>query len=128
VLCMLVAYLLLATLLRTLLVIVLASIPLGLGVGLALGAITDLVVLCAPRQRTAATVAVNTVIRTAAAALGAQVAIAIVTAAPSPIPKLPAAHGFTDAFWAAAIATAVAVAILMLTPSRAADPVAEAAR
>ena len=54
----------------------LAMIPLGFGVGLALGAITDLVVLAAPPERTGATVALNTVIRIAAAALGAQVAIA----------------------------------------------------
>ena len=97
-------------------------IPLGFGMGLALGAITDLVVLASPPERTGATVALNTVIRMAAAALGAQVAIAIVTSTHGQIPGLPAARGFTDAFVIAAIATGITIAALALTPARTADP------
>jgi MFS family permease len=120
--CAAIAYVLLAAEPWTVTTIALELIPLGFGIGLALGAVTDLVVLSAPPERTGATVALNTVIRTAAAALGAQVAIAVVTSAPSRLPGLPAAHGFIDAFVIAAIATAVTIAALALTPSRAADP------
>jgi MFS family permease len=120
--CAAITYTLLAVLPWSAATLALAMIPLGFGVGLALGAITDLVVLSAPPERTGATVAVNTVIRMAAAALGAQVAIAIVTTAHSRIPGLPAARGFTDAFVMAAIAALVTIAAVLLTPARAADP------
>ncbi len=121
-LCAAITYGLLAALPWTAATLALTMIPLGFGVGLALGAITDLVVLASPPERTGATVALNTVIRMAAAALGTQVAIAILTSAPSRIPGLPAARGLTDAFVMAAIAVAVTVTAVLLTPTRAADP------
>lgn len=77
--CAAITYLLLAALPWTVATLALTMIPLGLGVGLALGAVTDLVVLSTPPERAGATLALNTVIRMAAAALGAQVAIALVT-------------------------------------------------
>lgn len=120
--CAAIAYVLLAAEPWTVTTLTLDLIPLGFGIGLALGAVTDLVVLSAPPERTGATVALNTVIRIAAAALGAQVAIAVVTSAPSRLPGLPAAHGFTDAFVIAAIATGITIAALALTPARTADP------
>lgn len=122
--CAAMTYLLLAAGSWTVTALALELIPLGFGVGLALGAVTDLVVLSAPPERTGATVALNTVIRMAAAALGAQVAIAVVTAAPSRIPGLPAGRGFTDAFVMSAIATFVTIAAVTVTPSRAEDPAA----
>ncbi len=120
--CAAIAYVLLAAEPWTVTTLTLELIPLGFGIGLALGAVTDLVVLSAPPERTGATVALNTVIRIAAAALGAQVAIAVVTSAPSRLPGLPAAHGFTDAFVIAAIATGITIAALALTPARTDDP------
>ncbi len=120
--CAAITYTLLAVLPWSAATLALAMIPLGFGVGLALGAITDLVVLACPPERTGATVALNTVIRMAAAALGAQVAIAILTSTHGRIPGLPAARGFTDAFAMAAIASLVTIAAVLLTPARAADP------
>ena len=118
----LIAYLLLAVLPWTVTTLTLAMIPLGFGVGLSLGAITDLVVLCTPAERTAAIVAFNTVTRMSAAALGAQIAIAIVTSSHGRTPGLAAASGFSGAFLMATIAIAVTTAAIVLTPSRAQDP------
>jgi EmrB/QacA subfamily drug resistance transporter len=124
----------------------LATIPLGAGVGLALGAITDLVALASPPAQTAATVGLNTVIRTVAAALGTQVTIAVLTASSHLLPaahgvaahagaraaavpprllaalRIPAHSGFTSAFWMAAAATLVALLAVALTPPRHTDP------
>ncbi len=145
-------YVLLAVLSPTVAVLALASIPLGIAVGLGLGAITDLVALASPESQTATNVGFNTVLRTVATALGAQVAIAIVTAAPRAIAgpraavlrglaahaqdhhapliaaqllalmRLPAHSGFTGAFWMAAAASVVAILAVVLTPRRRDDP------
>ena len=144
-------YVLLATLPPTVAVLALVSIPLGIGVGLGLGAITDLVTLGAPASQTATNVGVNTALRIIATALGAQVATAVVTAAPPALDGarasalralalhdrvraptvsahllallgLPAHVGFTTAFWMAAAATLVALVAVALTPPRATDP------
>jgi MFS family permease len=147
-----VSYVLLAVLSPTVAVLALASVPLGTAVGLGLGAITDLVAIGSPTSQTATNVGFNTVLRLVATALGAQVAIAIVTAAPPAIqgPRaavlralavhaeahhapataagllalvhLPAHSGFTAAFWMAAAATVVAVLAVALTPGRRTDP------
>jgi EmrB/QacA subfamily drug resistance transporter len=125
----------------------LATVPLGVGVGLALGAITDLVTLGSPPEKTAATLGLNTVTRTVASALGAQIAIAVVTAAPPVFPAvaavvrraetagrtvppkllaaahIPAHSGFTNAFWLATAASVIALLAVALTPSRSGDPV-----
>jgi hypothetical protein len=139
-----VTYVALALLTPSVTALALAMIPLGIGVGLALGAITDLVALASPREQSAATLGLNTVIRVVATALGAQVAIAVVTAAPSAFPAaqaiashvatshlprrllaavaIPAYSGFTNAFWMAAAASVAALLAVMLTPSRRGDP------
>ena len=147
-----VGYVLLAVLSPTVAVLALASIPVGFAIGLGLGAITDLVAIASPPSQTATNVGFNTVLRVVATALGAQVAIAIVTAAPPAIDgpravalhalavhaqdhhapviagqllalmRLPAQSGFTSAFWMAAAATAVALLAVTLTPGRRADP------
>jgi EmrB/QacA subfamily drug resistance transporter len=127
----------------------LAMVPLGVGVGMTLGAITDLAVLSAPPDQIGAVVGLNTVLRTVASALGAQVAIAVVVAAPAlsaavhsagvrpglthavalrhpvnalPAIRIPTHSGFTSAFWMAAGASVVALLAALLTPSRRADP------
>lgn len=122
--CATASYVLLATVHRTTFVIVLTTIPLGLGIGLVLGAITNLVVASSAPAQTGATVALNTVIRSVAAALGAQIAIAIVTSAKGPIPQIPANTGFTDAFWMSAIAMALTLAVVLLLPRAGEDPAA----
>jgi MFS family permease len=144
-----VTYVALALLTPSVAALALAMIPLGIGVGLALGAITDLVALAAPREQSAATLGLNTVIRVVATALGTQVAIAVVTAAPSAFPAvqalahhvgrshlpprvlaalaIPAHSGFTNAFWMAAAASVVALLAVALTPSWRTDPALMAA-
>ena len=139
-----VAYVALALLTPSVTALALAMIPLGIGLGLALGAITDLVALASPREQSATTLGLNTVIRVVATALGTQVAIAVVTAAPSAFPAvqalanhvgrshlpprvlaalaIPAHSGFTNAFWMAAAASVVALLAVGLTPSRRSDP------
>ena len=147
-------YVVLALVTPTVAVLALVMIPLGAGVGLALGAITDLVALASPGEQTAGTVGLNVVIRTVAAALGAQVAIAVVTAAPPAFPALralgthlrtlglsgprlelvtaaarvPAHSGFTNAFWMAAGATVVALIAVALTPPPRSDPTVTSVR
>jgi MFS family permease len=144
-----VTYVALALLTPSVTALALAMIPLGIGVGLALGAITDLVALASPREHSAATLGLNTVIRVVATALGTQVAIAVVTAAPSAFPAVealashvgtshlpprltaalavPAYSGFTNAFWMAAAASVIALLAVALTPSRRTDPALVAA-
>jgi MFS family permease len=122
--CATASYVLLATLHRTGLAIILAMIPLGVGIGLALGAITNLVVAATTPEQTGATVALNTVIRSVAAALGVQVATAIVTGTRGAIPGLPADSGFTAAFVMSAIAMVVAVGAVLLLPRVAEDQAA----
>ena len=146
------SYVLLAVLSPTVAVLALMSIPVGFAIGLGLGAITDLVAIASLPSQTATNVGFNTVLRVIATALGAQVAIAIVTAAPPAIDgrravalhalavhaqdhhapviagqllalmRLPAQSGFTSAFWMAAAATAVALLAVTLTPGRRDDP------
>jgi EmrB/QacA subfamily drug resistance transporter len=122
--CATASYVLLATLHRTELAVILAMIPLGLGIGLALGAITNLVVSATTPEQTGATVGLNTVIRSVAAALGVQIATAIVTGTHGIIPILPADSGFTAAFVMSAIAMAVAVGAVLLMPGVAEDQAA----
>jgi MFS family permease len=144
-----VTYVALALLTPSATALAVAMIPLGIGVGLALGAITDLVVLASPRDQSATTLGLNTVIRVVATALGAQVAIAVVTAAPSAFPAaqalanhsvtshlpprvlaalaIPDYSGFRSAFWMAAAASVVALLAVALTPPRRTDPARMAA-
>jgi predicted MFS family arabinose efflux permease len=140
-----VTYVALALVTPSVTALALATIPLGVGIGLALGAITDLVAVASPREQSATTLGLNTVIRLVATALGTQVAIAVVTAAPSAFPAIqalahhigtshlpprvlaalaiPAYSGFRSAFWMAAGASVVALLAVTLTPSRRTDPV-----
>jgi MFS family permease len=126
-LCATAAYLVLVMSTWSATTIALAMIPLGFGVGLALGALLDLVVLSSAPGETGATVAVNTAIRMIATVLGAQIATAVLTAAPKLPSGLPSAQGFTHAFTMSAIATLAALAAISLTPGRARDPAHAAA-
>lgn len=145
------SYALLALSTPTVAALTLEPIPLGIGSGLAVGAIFNLAVLASPVALTASTVSLSTTIRLVSAALGAQVAVAVVTAAPAAFPglkrlaahllhagitgphvrlvfaeaRIPARSGFTSAFWMAAAATVVALLMIALTPSRRTDPTLE---
>ena len=148
------SYVVLAVVTPTAAVLALATIPLGAGIGFALGALTDLVALASPDEQTAGALGLNVVIRTVATALGAQVAIAVVTAAPPAFPalralathlralgvtgprlelataaaRIPAHGGFTNAFWMAAGASVVALIAVALTPPPRSDPTLTSAR
>jgi MFS family permease len=100
----------------------LLPIPLGFGVGLALGAIKDLILLSTGPRDIAGTLALNDVIQSFASALGAQIAVVVLTAAPLDALGLPVRAGFTHAFLLAAAAAAVAVLAVLCIPRRAADP------
>ena len=91
---------------------------LGAGIGLSLAAIATLVVTSVEPSATSGSVGMNALIRTIGAALGAQMAAAIVTAAGLVEGLVPDESGFTDAFVLGAAASGAAVLAAMLLPSR----------
>lgn len=105
-----------------------AMIPFGFGIGLAIGAIIDLVVLCSDPSETGAALGLNSVLRAVGTAVGAQVAIAIVTGADELAGGVPVEGGFTTAFAVSLAPTLVAVAIVCLIPRRSEDGVISHAR
>ena len=107
--------------------IAVAVAALGLGIGLAVAAIVNLVVDAAGERRTSVSVAVNFVVRTIGAALGIQVAAAVLTGADR-VGPFPAESGFTNGFVLGAVAAAVAVAATIAVPRRSADPLVDPAR
>ena len=102
--------------------VVTANVPLGFGIGLAFAAITNLVVRAVSERSTAVFVATTLVSRVTGAALGAQVAAAIVIAEGISPPGFPAEDGFTEAFVLGLAAALVAFGAAVAIPSRAADP------
>lgn len=107
-------------------VVVAANIALGLGIGLAFAAITNLVVRSVDEHHTSVFAASTAVSRSTGAALGAQMAAAIVIAAGLVDPGFPAERGFTGAFVLGLAATLVALAATTAIPGRAADPLVAA--
>jgi MFS family permease len=99
-----------------------SNIPLGLGIGLALAAITNLVVSSVDEGRTAVFAATTAVSRATGAALGAQVAAAIVIAAGVGTSGFPAEEGFTRAFVLGLAGAGVALAATVAMPGRGGDP------
>ena len=99
-----------------------ANVPLGFGIGLAFAAITNLMVRAVSERRTAVFVATTLVSRAAGAALGAQVAAAIVIAGGIVEPGFPADSGFTGAFVLGLGAALVALGATIAIPGRVADP------
>jgi MFS family permease len=120
--CAAVAYVLLAALHDSAAVIAAANALLGLGLGLSLAAIANLVVRSVGERRTSVSVAANAVVRTTGAALGAQIAAAVVIGAGVAAAGLPAERGFEHAFILGAIAAVVALAASTVIPGRLADP------
>jgi MFS family permease len=95
---------------------------LGAGVGLSVAAIATLVVTSVEPSATSGSVGVNALIRTIGAALGAQMAAAIVTAAGLVQGLAPEESGFTEAFVLGAAASAAAVLAATLLPSPRREP------
>ena len=91
---------------------------LGAGIGLSVAGIATLVVTSVEPSATSGSVGMNALIRTIGAALGAQMAAAIVTAAGLVQGLAPDESGFTDAFVLGAAASGAAVLAAMLLPSR----------
>ena len=99
-----------------------ANTALGLGIGLAIPAIMNLVVHSVDEQHTSVFVATTAVSRSIGAALGAQIAAAIVIAAGVVDPGFPAERGLTGAFVLGLIASLVALAATAAIPGRETDP------
>jgi hypothetical protein len=98
---------------------------LGLGIGLAIAAITNLVVYSVDERRTSVFVATAAVSRSTGAALGVQVAAAIVIAAGVTEAGFPAEDGFTGAFVLGLLASLAALVGVSLIPGRSTDPLTE---
>jgi MFS family permease len=101
--------------------VVAANVPLGFGIGLAFAALTNLVVRSVDEARTSVFAATTAVSRSTGAALGAQVAAAIVIAAGVVAPGFPAEHGFTRAFVLGLIASVVALVATTALPAHGRD-------
>ena len=93
-----------------------ANVPLGFGIGLTFAALTNLVVHAVSEQRTAVFAATIAVSRATGAALGIQVAAAVVMGAGVVPPGFPAERGFTGAFVLGLIAAVVALAATAAIP------------
>jgi hypothetical protein len=102
-----------------------ANVPLGLGIGLAFAAITNLVVRSVSERSTAVFAATTAVSRSVGAALGTQVAAAVVIGAGVVGPGFPAERGFTSAFVLGLVGAFVALAATAAMPRRTADPLRE---
>jgi MFS family permease len=122
--CAAVAYAVLAATYDSAAVVAAANALLGLGLGLSLTAIANLVARSVDERRTSVSVAANAVIRTTGAALGAQVAAAVVIGAGVVAPGVPAERGYTSAFVLGGLAALVALAAATVIPARRADPLA----
>lgn len=102
--------------------VVAANVILGIGIGLAFAAITNLVVGSVGEHRTSVFAATAAVSRSVGAALGAQVAAAIVVAAGLAASGFPGERGFTGAFLLGLGASVVALAATVALPARVGDP------
>jgi len=107
--------------------VLLANAVLGLGIGLAIPALMNLVVHSVGAQHTSVFAATTAVTRSIGAALGAQVAAAIVIGAGVVELGFPAEDGFTGAFTLGLIATLLALAATPLIPTKRTDPVVRGA-
>ena len=108
--------------------VVAANVPLGFGIGLAFAALTNLVVRAVGEQRTAVFAATTAVSRATGAALGVQVAAAVIMGAGVVPPGIPAERGFTGAFVLGLIAALVALAATSAIPARRGDPLRQDAQ
>jgi MFS family permease len=101
--------------------VVLGNIPVGLGIGLAVASLTNLVVHSVDDTNSSAFASTTAVSRSVGAALGTQIAAAIVISA-GVVDGYPAERGFTGAFVLGLVATLVALAATVAVPARSTDP------
>jgi MFS family permease len=101
--------------------VVVGNVPVGLGIGLAVASLTNLVVGSVDDTKTSAFAATTAVSRSVGAALGTQIAAAVVISA-GVVGGYPAERGFTGAFVLGLIATLVALAATIAVPARSTDP------
>jgi len=99
-----------------------ALIPMSAAIGLGVGAIISLTLRGSTPREAGVTASMNTVVRMVGAALGPQVAIAVVVAVPSLASGLPAEAGFNDAFVVGLLATLGALVCVSIVPSARTDP------
>jgi MFS family permease len=116
-----IGYAVLAAADRSVAVVVIGNVPVGLGIGLTIAALTNLVVHSVDRGRTSAFAATTAVSRTIGAALGTQIAAAIVISA-GLVGQFPAEQGFTRAFVLGLIAAVVALGATAAIPASSRDP------
>src|SRR5579859_1695720 len=95
-----------------------ATTVLGAGFWLCLVALPNQVVAAAPAARTGSATAVNTVIRNAGGALGAQLAAAIIVSSAQAGTGAPAVSGYIGALVLCAAATCVGALVACATPRR----------
>ena len=91
----------------------------GLGLAFSFAALGSLVIEYSPPGETGVASGMNTIMRTIGAALGSQVAAAIITANTIPGTEIPAESGFTLAFTISAVGALVALAPTFLLRRRA---------
>jgi len=116
-----IGYAVLAAADRSVVVVVVGNVPVGLGIGLAIASLTNLVVHSVDHGRTSAFAATTAVSRTAGAALGTQIAAALVISA-GVVGQFPADEGFTRAFVLGLIAAVVALGATAAIPASSSDP------
>jgi MFS family permease len=93
------------------------SAIIGIAWGTVLTGVASIVVRSARQDQTSIAVAVNVVVRNTSVAIGAQVAFAIVAAAPV-VAGFPAESGYTNAFWMGAAGAGVLLASSLLLRGR----------
>ena len=97
-----------------------ATSVLGIGFWLCLVALPNQVISAVPAARTGSATAVNTVVRNAGGAIGAQLAAAIIVSSAQPGTGAPAASGYIGALILCAAATCAGTLVACATPRR--DP------
>jgi hypothetical protein len=95
-----------------------ATTVLGVGFWLCLVALPNLIVAAVPPARTGSATAVNTVVRNAGGAFGAQLAAAIIVSSAHGGAGVPAASGYVAALTLCAVATGAGVIVACAAPRR----------
>ena len=101
----------------------LASTLLGIGIGLAFASLVNLIVEAVPRDQTGVATGMNTIVRTIGGAIGAQVAVSILSAH-TLADGYPSEHGYTITFAICFIVMIGAVIASLLVPGRRRESIA----
>jgi MFS family permease len=120
--CLSLSFLLLLVLPSTVAGLTAALLPTGVAAGLGFGAIISLILRGSDQEEVGLTSSLWGVIRMVGQALGPQVAVAVVVAAPQLAPGVPNFDGFEDAFVLGLVAAIAATAAAWIVPPAADDP------